>query len=91
VLRVYYLVVYRVLKKAKEVKRKELAKMHIPTLTPMDVAKRLGVHRESVYRWLRKGELKAYRIGWRWKVSEYDLSLFIHYEHRGDDSGEQEL
>lgn len=37
-------------------------------LTPLEAAKRLGVDRRTVYRWLREGELKADKIGGKWFV-----------------------
>jgi excisionase family DNA binding protein len=32
-------------------------------LRPADVARLLGVHRNSVYRWIKEGGLKALRLG----------------------------
>jgi len=32
-------------------------------ITVAEVVKRLGVHQETVYRWLREGKIKYIRIG----------------------------
>ena len=39
-----------------------------------DVAKHLGVARESIYRWIERRSLPAHRIGrlWKFKISEVD-------------------
>ena len=39
-----------------------------------DIAKHLGVAKDSVYRWIERRSLPAHRIGrlWKFKVSEVD-------------------
>lgn len=39
-----------------------------------DVAKHLGVVKDSIYRWIEKKKLPAHRIGrlWKFKISEVD-------------------
>ena len=39
-----------------------------------DIAKHLGVARDSIYRWIERRGLPAHRIGrlWKFKVSEVD-------------------
>ena len=32
-------------------------------IRPVDVAKRLGVSRQAIYKWIREGRLKAVRFG----------------------------
>lgn len=34
-----------------------------PLLTPREVARRLGLHRETVYQWMRKGVIRYVEIG----------------------------
>lgn len=34
-----------------------------PLLTPAEVAHRLGLHRETVYEWMRKGVIRYVEIG----------------------------
>ena len=50
----------------------------IYTLT--EVRKILGVTQRTLYRYLKEGTLKAFKIGTYWRVSEGDLEAFI--EHR---------
>ena len=53
------------------------------SLSPEDVALELGIHRETVYRWIRAGRLAAARIGPRlWRVSPDDLERFKRGEKR---------
>ena len=45
-----------------------------------DITERLGVHENTVLRWLQRGELRGYRLGGRragWRVKESDLERFI--------------
>jgi excisionase family DNA binding protein len=46
-------------------------------LTTDQVANRLQVHRETVLRWVRNGELGASKIARKWRISEEDLSTFL--------------
>jgi excisionase family DNA binding protein len=46
-------------------------------LTVKQVAERLHVNRETVYRWLRGGKLTSYRANRLWRVSEQDLESFL--------------
>jgi len=47
-------------------------------LTPQQVAKRLGVCRESVWRYIRKGKLKAIKLTPRnFRIDEKDLNQFL--------------
>lgn len=57
-----------------------------PLLTTGQVAKRLSVHRDTVYLWITRGvqsrtggvaQLAAQRVGGRWKVSEQALADFL--------------
>lgn len=48
-------------------------------LTPTDVADRLGMARETVYRLLARGEfpIPALRIGGRWKFSRAAVDRYL--------------
>jgi len=46
-------------------------------LSPVAAAKRLEVDRRTVYRWLDAGDLRAVRVGGRWRIAEDDLDLFV--------------
>ena len=45
-----------------------------PWVSVEDVAKHLGVAKDSVYRWIESRSLPAHRIGrlWKFKLSEVD-------------------
>ena len=46
-------------------------------LTIIEVAQKLGVHKETVRRWLNEGKLKGYQFGKQWRVRPDDLEKFI--------------
>ena len=46
-------------------------------LTVADVAEIFGVHNESVRRWIRKGDLKAYSIGGNYKITKEAIEAFV--------------
>ena len=46
-------------------------------LTPTDGAKRLQVSEPTVIRWLKKGLLRGYKIGTKWRISEEDLGTCL--------------
>ncbi len=46
--------------------------------TPEQAAEVLAVNRETVYKLLRSGKLKASRIGKLWRISEADLEQFMN-------------
>jgi len=39
-----------------------------------EIAHHLGISKETVYRWLEKGKIPAYRIGklWKFRITEVD-------------------
>ena len=41
-------------------------------------ARRLGVHYQTAYRWVRSGELVAVKVGTRYEVSEASLERFVN-------------
>lgn len=47
-----------------------------PLLDCKEVKRRLGVNRETVYRWLAKGMLKGTKVGRVWRVSVRELERF---------------
>jgi len=46
-------------------------------LTVRQIAEKLQVNTETVYRWLRDGKLTGYRANRLWRVSEQDLEAFL--------------
>ncbi|MBE3142186.1 MAG: helix-turn-helix domain-containing protein [Thermoplasmata archaeon] len=41
--------------------------------TPEEASKILVVHLNTIYNWLRKGELKGFKIGGIWRIRKEDL------------------
>jgi excisionase family DNA binding protein len=46
-------------------------------LTPGDIANRLQVNERTVTHWLRKGQLRGFKIGKEWRVSVNDLEALL--------------
>lgn len=46
-------------------------------LTVEEVSKRLDVTERTVRNWINKGELKAYKWGTSWKITEEAVQAFI--------------
>lgn len=54
---------------------------HFPSLlTPLEVMDILGVGKNTVYRLLNSGELRGFRVGRSWRVSEDSLRCFIEFK-----------
>ncbi len=45
--------------------------------TPEEMAEKLKITRRTVYRWIEKGELKAFKAGKLWRITEEDLEEFL--------------
>ncbi len=45
--------------------------------TLAEVASRFQVHEQTVRRWVREGQIKAYRAGHQLRFNEGDLAAFI--------------
>ena len=45
--------------------------------TTKEVAKYLGVHEMTVYRWLKKGVLPGFKIGGRWRSKKDLLDAYL--------------
>jgi excisionase family DNA binding protein len=56
-------------------------------LTVEDVAKRLGVHIDTIRRWIRSGELPAINLGGPagYRIAQADLDKFIRGRRTTDD------
>jgi len=46
-------------------------------LTVRQIAEKLQVNTETVYRWLRDGKLTGYRANRLWRIGESDLEAFL--------------
>lgn len=58
--------------------------MKIPTITLKEFAELIGVHPQTVYRWVRTGRVKPYKVGSQFRFYEGDLENFI----KGSDSND---
>ena len=46
----------------------------LPTiLKPSEVAEFLGIHKNTVYKLIRRGDLPAFRVGKSWRIQRNDL------------------
>ena len=50
---------------------------HQSFLTPQEVAKLLRVSVYTVRRWIKDGNLPAYKVGRGWRISESDLGTWL--------------
>jgi excisionase family DNA binding protein len=46
-------------------------------MTTREIAKYLGVHEMTVYRWLKKGILPGFKIGGRWRSKKDLLDAYL--------------
>ena len=46
-------------------------------LTVRQIAEKLQVNTETVYRWLRNGKLTGYRANRLWRIGQSDLEAFL--------------
>uniref|UniRef100_A0A6M3KTE2 Putative DNA binding, helix-turn-helix domain containing protein n=1 Tax=viral metagenome TaxID=1070528 RepID=A0A6M3KTE2_9ZZZZ len=47
-------------------------------LTVKEIAEKLQVHEQTVYRWINRGELKAQRVGGLLRITEEAYQEFIN-------------
>lgn len=45
--------------------------------TPEEIADKLKASRRTVYRWIEKGDLKAFKAGKMWRITREDLEEFL--------------
>jgi excisionase family DNA binding protein len=60
------------------------------SMTPDDVAHRLKVDRQTVYRLLKRGEITAFKVGDQWRIDEEDLKTFIRKKKKRQDWNEKQ-
>ena len=46
-------------------------------MTTKEIAKYLGVHEMTIYRWLKKGVLPGFKIGGRWRSKKDLLDAYL--------------
>ena len=52
-------------------------------MTTKEIAKYLGVHEMTVYRWLKKGVLPGFKIGGRWRSKKDLLDSYLVRQMEG--------
>ena len=64
--------------------------MHVEYLKVEQIADELGLSEETVLRWIRKKELKAYKLGKNYRVRREDYQEFLDQRYTGktDDNKE---
>ena len=58
-----------------------------PWVSVEEVAKHLGVAKDTVYRWIDSRGLPAHRIGRLWKFKLSDVDAWVRVRADDDDSG----
>jgi len=53
--------------------------------TPEQVADNLQVHLKTVYNWIKKGNLKAVKVGHFWRISETELRRLLSPQKADDE------
>ncbi len=59
-------------------------------LTVEQIAKELGLSEETVLRWIRRKELKAYKLGKTYRVTRKDYQKFLDQRYTGKPDEEDE-
>lgn len=54
-----------------------MEEQQFPLMTADEVAELLNVHRETVLRWAREGQLHGYKVGTRWRFSAQNVQRFL--------------
>jgi excisionase family DNA binding protein len=57
--------------------------MHMEYLKVEQIAKELGLSEETVLRWIRKKDLKAYKLGKNYRVKREDYQEFLDQRYTG--------
>jgi excisionase family DNA binding protein len=64
--------------------------MPVEYLTVERIARELGVSEETVLRWIRKRQLKAYKLGRDYRVKKEDYQEFLNQRYTGNLDDEDE-
>jgi excisionase family DNA binding protein len=57
-----------------------------PFLTPKEVSDLLQVSVYTVRRWIKQGELPAYKVGRLWRINKDDLNQWLNQQRPLDES-----
>lgn len=53
-------------------------------LSVKEIAKKFGVHEQTVYRWIYNGKLKAIKVGGSLRVTKEQLKEFVEVKGNGN-------
>ena len=56
-----------------------------PFLTPQEVSELLQVSVYTVRRWIKQGELPAYKVGRLWRIEKGDLNTWLDKQRPPDE------
>ena len=48
-----------------------------PFISQQDLAKLLGIHVNTVMRWRKRGQIRAFKVGRHWRISKDDVIRFL--------------
>ena len=54
-----------------------LHRAHEPWRSVAEVAAHLGVKRDTVYKWLERKKVPAYKVGWLWKFKLSEIDSWV--------------
>jgi excisionase family DNA binding protein len=57
-----------------------------PFLTPQEVSELLQVSVYTVRRWIKQGELPAYKVGRLWRIKKGDLNTWLDQQRPLDEA-----
>lgn len=54
-------------------------------LSVEEIARHLGVSKESIYRWLERGKIPAHRVGRQWRFSSKEVDEWVRRGESAED------
>lgn len=54
-------------------------------LSVEEIARHLGVSKESIYRWLERGKIPAHRVGRQWRFSAKEVDEWVRRGESAED------
>lgn len=67
----------------------DIENMPVEYLTVGQIAKELGMSVETVLRWIRKKQLKAYKLGRDYRIKKEDYQEFLDQRYTGSTDYQQ--
>ena len=60
-------------------------------LSVQEIAKYLGISKETVYRWIDKNRIPTHKVGKQWKFKTADIDIWVKSGQASDDSREESM